>query len=386
MKVLMVHGRYPPDDWGGAEYQGQALSIELKRLGLSVSVLSTGAPWRQYRQEDEHGGRVDRLRSFGRGRVGGRFVLDNLYWVYRVVRWGGRQKESFDLIHAHQCKMAAVAAVALGESLSKPCIIKPGTGGKRGDLAVLGRVPFVGRALVRYLVESEATFVAISDEIKQDLLDIGVHPSRIRRISNGVRFKPQVREKTLPDLSIRRFVFSGRLEIQKGVDILVKAFDELSNLRPEKRWRLDILGDGSFRADLLAEIRQYNLEGKVVVHGFVESPEEFYSSAHYLIQPTRAEGMSNSVLEAMAFGVVPLVAAASGMEELLGQQSDDPFFIKKLETSGVFDVLDAAISLSPGEFRDRSDQVIQRINAEYTMESVAAKYMELYKDLVHAER
>ncbi|MFM7674863.1 MAG: glycosyltransferase [Synechococcus sp.] len=108
----------------------------------------------------------------------------------------------------------------------------------------------------------------------------------------------------------REFLTVCRLVPQKGVDVLLQAFGLLP---PEIRrsWRLRIVGDGPEREALEQQARQLAIADRVVFEGFQADPPRFFRRAPIFVLPSRFEGMPNALLEAMGFGLAPVVSDAS---------------------------------------------------------------------------
>lgn len=113
-----------------------------------------------------------------------------------------------------------------------------------------------------------------------------------------------------------RLIAMGRLEREKGFDLLVEAFARVAAAHPS--WTLQILGEGRERARLETLVRRHALDQRVNFPGRVEDPAPHLAAAHVFALPSRYEGIPNAMLEAMASGL-PVVASdsASGARELV---------------------------------------------------------------------
>lgn len=110
------------------------------------------------------------------------------------------------------------------------------------------------------------------------------------------------------------FVACGRLDFQKGFDIMIDAL-ALANL---KSVSLIIIGEGVLRRKLEKQAEALGLENKVSFLGFKANPYPFFRQADAFILSSRFEGMPNVVLESLALGT-PVIAtpAPGGVVELL---------------------------------------------------------------------
>lgn len=99
----------------------------------------------------------------------------------------------------------------------------------------------------------------------------------------------------------RRFVLAvGRLDYQKGFDLLISAFSSV--LQNSDQWDLVILGDGSERDNLTNIIFELGLEDRVFLPGRAGNIGEWYQRADIYVMSSRYEGFPNTLAEAMAYG------------------------------------------------------------------------------------
>lgn len=98
----------------------------------------------------------------------------------------------------------------------------------------------------------------------------------------------------------------GRLEHQKGMDLLVDAFARIADRHPG--WRLEIWGEGRERPALERRIADHGLGGRAALRGRTTDPEGVMARAGLFVLPSRFEGFPNVLAEAMATGA-PVVAA-----------------------------------------------------------------------------
>ena len=101
----------------------------------------------------------------------------------------------------------------------------------------------------------------------------------------------------------------GRLHAQKGFDVLLDGFAAAAASRPG--WRLEVLGDGALGDALAEQARQLGISDRVTWRGFVADPFPFYDAADLFVLPSRHEGTSNALMEAMSRGLAPVVSDAA---------------------------------------------------------------------------
>ncbi len=137
-----------------------------------------------------------------------------------------------------------------------------------------------------------------------DQLAAFVPAQRLKLLPNPIELPP------LPSADRRRmhFITASRLVPQKAVDVMIKAFAAMATEAPQ--WELHVLGDGPERMKLEALARETGLGQRIRFHGFVD-PAQHMSSASAYLMASRYEGLPNSMLEAMAFGLPVISSDAS---------------------------------------------------------------------------
>ncbi len=100
----------------------------------------------------------------------------------------------------------------------------------------------------------------------------------------------------------------GRLHPQKAHDVLISAFARISPKFPD--WSLLILGEGDLRGDLERQVGELGLAGRVQLPGQTDDPYRYYLDAGVFALPSRYEGSSNALLEAMSCGLPVIVSDA----------------------------------------------------------------------------
>jgi glycosyltransferase involved in cell wall biosynthesis len=147
----------------------------------------------------------------------------------------------------------------------------------------------------------------------------GIARELVEVVPNGVPpplpFSPQARAELraawgVPEAA-RLWLTVGRLEDQKGVDILLPAWAALPAPRPY----LGIVGEGSRRAALEAQARQLGLAESVRFVGAVPEARAVYCAADGFVLASRFEGMPLALLEAMAAGLPVVASAVEGVAE-----------------------------------------------------------------------
>ncbi len=104
-----------------------------------------------------------------------------------------------------------------------------------------------------------------------------------------------------PDLSVERVITTGRYNLQKGFDVLIKAWRKVNEKYPF--WDLDIIGEGDYEEEFRKLIKENHLSQKIFLKSPTKNIEDELANASIFVMPSRFEGYCNSLVEAMAFGL-----------------------------------------------------------------------------------
>lgn len=168
----------------------------------------------------------------------------------------------------------------------------------------------------RRILQRADEVVAVSETVAEFCESVWQLPrKKITVVPNAI---PLDRFLSLPPVRLlepggeRRLITLGRLEEQKGYDLLLRALHQ-SAAWP---WRLSMFGTGRRRRALLRFVRSHRLAEKVQLCGVGDSVEAL-RAAEIVVQPSRWEGRSLAIMEAMAAGrcVVASTAAGNGLIE-----------------------------------------------------------------------
>ena len=295
------------------------------------------------------------------------------------------QLTGFDVAHLHYTFYGADVFVWLWSVLRrKPyvltCHMRPETYDWRNTVFK------VHRALIEPWILRGAHTVLVSS---QDYArSIGVYHKNLVELPFGVdeqRFCPGTdavaRAKYgIPD-NVCTFVFVGGLDKAhsfKGVDVLIRA---AAYLRPDKDWRLLIVGDGDMRAPYQDLARALGIADKVLFLGAVSDTElpHVYRAANVHVLP--------STTQSEAFGLVTLEAAASGLPSIVSDLPGVRTLIVPEQTGllvepGIEESTEKAMQRfvdNPELAKTFGAHARERVLANYTKKALADRLAEVYK-------
>ncbi|HEV3162392.1 MAG TPA: glycosyltransferase family 4 protein [Isosphaeraceae bacterium] len=299
----------------GAERQALAQGAELAKRGHVVHVVTHWIP--AYPREDVVRG-IRIHRWVNTSKAGPLFGISFVAGVIRALR---RLRSEFDVVHTHQGLWEAVATGAgRGWLRGAPTLVQPASSGSYGEARELARTR--GSRLLRRLILRNQAFAAISADIEREWQALGVPADRIVRMASGVdaehfRPGPSRLDSHLPHRP--RVVYTGRLHAQKNLSLLIEAWRAVVASTGAHLILVGggLLGGREARAELEAQARSLSIADHVHFTGTVADPAEYLRAADAFVLPSVAEGMSNSLLEAMATGLPCLASSIGGNTDLL---------------------------------------------------------------------
>ena len=381
MRILMVVRQFFP--WaGGTERQAQKLAAKLIEHGLDVQVVTGRWFWNTPKQEIIE--TVPIFRNFtcwgmfgikGLRKFGGYIYMLSLYWYL----W--KHRREYDLIHIHMLGYPAFPGTLAGRRLSKKTIIKIANSGQGSDIRLMRENDLIPgqRQMLATTLDADR-MVALNKRIVQELGQAGVPAERIVLIPNGVDLIEADSKRNYSIDDTVTVIFMGRLHPQKGLDVLLPAFKQVISNRPNMSWRLWLLGDGSLRSELQIKTKQLDIVQEVKFWGKVDDVSTYLARADIFVLPSRSEGMSNALLEAMAHGLPCVATRISGNVDLVQHGENGLLVPPEDETA----LAEAIIQLADDEvLRQKAGRSArQMIETEYSIDSIAKRYIALYNTLI----
>jgi glycosyltransferase involved in cell wall biosynthesis len=381
MRVAMLISRFPPA-LGGAENQARSLSQALLNQGVDVEVVT-----HRYRPDLPRHEVIDGLsvRRFG---PTGDSVAASAGFAAAALRYLVAQPRRPDILHAHMIAAPAVLGLVAARFTGARTLVKVSCSGPYGDVSTSLRT-IIGGIKLRRVLSGADRLVCLSRESENEILREGAPAERIALIPNGVdteRFRPCRDEAEKSALRIklglpggRLILFAGRFSAQKRLADLVRAFGEYASDVPGVH--LVLVGEGESMQALQLLVRRLNiLPERVIFAGRREEVNAYCRACDLFVLPSESEGLSNSLLEAMASGLVCIASRIGGNVDVMEDGHSGILF-----AAGSADELVGAIrnAFSPScdTFRIRA-AARQTAVARYSIAAVTRKYLDLYEQLL----
>ncbi len=381
MKILMLTCMFMPEVYGGAEQQCFRQSKTLAARGHDVTILTARTKLSSPAREIIDGVNIRRQWTVKQPDLLGRYVLFSFLWIAQIIFFALRHRGQFEIIHCHQGKFGLYIGSLLAKMMHIPHIVKIGNSGEALDIRALGRKKLFGSYFLKKSLARAPHFVAISQQIVQDLNNFGISHHQIHKITNGATsLSPVYHPPSSKDI---HFFWHGRFEPIKNLSLMLEGFSIARKINPHIK--LALIGDGTEEEKLKALVIEMNLSEHV---HFARPPENILDviSAHDIfINSSDAEGMSNSMLEALALGKAIISTPVSGTAEIIDEGKNG--YIMRGHTAR--DVAQAITQITP-LFADNSEEIfnysIKKATEEFALEHLAEKYERLYEKLIIAQK
>lgn len=346
---------------GGAERSILNLSAEIARRGIPTSIVSM----------IEEGPLLDLVApNVGTFSLG---VGSPRKAVVPLSKWLKQHDPAILFATPAHLGWAASAAGALASMRERCWIGEVST--RTIDLQQLPLVPRLARELLDLAFCRRLPHIAVSEGGCRDLeKSLWRRRGSFRYIYNPVvdealmdhrrrRLSEPAREPGRP----LRLVAVGRLEYQKGFDVLVRS---AALLRNRLDFGLRILGEGSERPALERMIEENGLQENVTLDGFVADRFSVMREADVMVSSSRWEGLHNALIEALAIGL-PIVSTdcPNGPREVLAQGLHGRLV-------PVDDPVELARSIEESALRKTDPAPLEWI-AQFSTGFAASKYLQL---------
>jgi len=285
----------------------------------------------------------------------------------------------------HSRNWAAFEAVGAAFMARVPVVIHGEHGREISDPEGRNRRRNAARRLCAPIIDH---FVTVSDDLRSWLVRrLHIPGSKVTTIHNGVdltrfSYQDQLKSRLKVGLPADARVIGtvGRLDPVKDQAALIRAFARLASTHPQAM--LVIAGDGPCRGELGALVSTLGLEKRVRLLGSRSDIPVVLAALDVFALPSIAEGISNTILEAMATGL-PIVATRVGGNPELVEDGRSGVLVPVQDEASLAAALDAY--LDDGHLRTlhgkgARDRVVQH----FSLERMGQAYTDLYTHLLGA--
>lgn len=261
------------------------------------------------------------------------------------------------------------------------------------DLHGVSRKYNLFRKAVRPLIHH---YTSVNRDLAEWLVrTIGIPEARVTVIPNGVdtgRFRPAGIER--PCIGPPGFAppgsfvcgTVGRMQTVKDQATLVRAFIDLVRRRPDisKRLRLVLIGDGPLREGCLALLQEAGCAEHAWLPGERTDVSDLLRGLDLFVLPSIGEGMSNTILEAMATGL-PVVATKVGGNEEVVEEGRTGFLVPPSDPAALAAAIERYVDgadLAPAQ----GAAARGRVEREFSLDRMVEGYARTYEAVLMRRR
>jgi glycosyltransferase involved in cell wall biosynthesis len=375
MKILMLNYEFPPVGGGAAHANLSLLQQYSGNKELQIDVL-TSAPNPGFSRENFS----DNITIY---KVG--LHKKNLHFWRKgeVVEWlikaGPHYKKLFRENYyefAHAFFGFPTGWLCYRNAHKLPYIISLRGSDVPGDNARLQVDYKILGPIFKKIWEKAAGLVACSEGLKLRALKF-MPSAKIDVIPNGVELEKYFPAQNRSQSNEFRLITAGRLSSTKRIDMLIETVDILR--KQGHKIHFIIAGGGALEQSLKELVSQKKLDDCIQMTGRIEPDEmpDLYRESDIYISATMQEGMSNSMLEAMASGLPIITTQCEGLEELI---KNNGIIVDNAGAESLANAIDNVIT-NAVEFQKMA--AAARTQAErFSWRSVSEQYLDYYRSIL----
>lgn len=226
--------------------------------------------------------------------------------------------------------------------------------------------------------------IAVSKEIKEDMLKSGIRSSKIKVILNGIglQIEPNDKRAVKNDFDIGEDVLvigvAARLSPEKGHRFLLEAAQEVIKTYPQLVFL--IIGDGPLKNELIEKTKHLGISEKVIFAGYQTNMQKIYPIIDILVQPSLREGIPLTILEAMTHAKAIVATDVGGVADLI-KDRDTGLLIK----AGSSEELCEAISAFVDDVSLRKavgEKAQEFVRENYSLEKMVDAHRKVYEEVL----
>lgn len=293
------------------------------------------------------------------------------------------ESERIDILHTHGAR-ANVYAYLLKKVTSFSWMTTVHSD-PRLDFISCGLKGWVFTKIHLLVLKKVQHFFAISERFKDILVGMGIKPSRITTIYNGVSFdevshvnKGFTREK----LGLREdhfvMITVGRLHPIKGHQYLLKALKKVIEARPDITAKLLIVGDGILRESLHDLVNELHIKEQVIFLGYQDDVQSLYRLADVEILPSLSESFPLVVLEAAKEKLPVIATDVGGVRELISNKRLGWVIPPQNEELLFHAIIEAVDMYKNAQLKQVGINLYERASKQYSLQQLVKSVIETY--------
>lgn len=375
MKILHVVG---DSKFGGDSVIICRLAQLAQSLGWQVEVLTTDPTFQEFLRKVNIS--VVPLEAIWREIR----PFQDLQGVYRLYRF--LKSENYTIVHTHTSKGGFVGRLA-ARLANVPIILHTVHGFAFHEQSSPSALRFYA-TLERLAANLCDLIVTLTEFHRQWALELGIgNKDKIVTIANGI--SPKRVQTSLPLEQVRHFwgvnqdemviLSAARLAPQKGIEYLIDAIPFLIK-HLNRPFRIVLAGDGPLSSQLEDRVKNLGVQKYVIFLGFRSDVGDLLAASDIVVIPSLWEGLSISLLEAMAAGK-PIITTTIGSNIELLSNRENALLISPKDSQALAQAI-IELAQNPELLHNLSTEAKALFESSYSEERMLQKYKEVYLKLL----
>jgi glycosyltransferase involved in cell wall biosynthesis len=391
LRIAMVAYQFPPLPAGGARH---ALELAKALRGRGVESFFIVANLRNSpRYEVYEGFPVYRFTPRGVSRI--RYVTFALQVCNKLMS----EKNSIGVIHLHSIRPFYFLILALAKALKKPIVLGPTLMG-HDDPMSLKKKPFLWQVEGK-LYRCYDKIICKSTALKESCAQAGIPDATLVSIPGAVPcadadspFRPprgweEIQEtRKLLGLPLDSFIatFVGNIQERKGSDLLFDAWEGLAQAR-RLPGHLMLVGPYPTGADgfgaRVKSVLEKSRESRIIFTGQVDYAEvpKYLRASDCFVFPSKREGLSKAVIEAMASGLPVICTKIPGVTDDMIDDGEDGIIVADRDPAVLAKAI-LRVKEDESLRKKLSSNAIDKVRRKFSLADVTRRHLQLYNELL----
>ena len=313
MKIALVcPASLPATQFGGILFLCVDIARELSKKGHQISIYTTDLDFANNANTfSKNLPRIEKINQF--------YIKRSHVWIafklffFNPSMFFQMRKDNFDIIHSIGVRsFQSFIAALIARQKNIPFVISDQGGLTTHPDIIMGK--FINKLIYRLqspiikFIINQATKIIVANEYEKNIFLEFTREDKISIVKNGINLedfnKPIVDFRKKYSISEEYVLFVGRFHTVKGVDVLIKAVNEIRDFLKLKNMKCVIMGvDFGYEQEMFNLIKKHNLENQIIV--IKKPPREYliaaYEQSQMLVLPSRWELSPLTPLEGFAF-------------------------------------------------------------------------------------
>lgn len=386
MNILLISHFFPPH-LGGVETATYNTAKKLAEFGHNVVVLTSRRKIEKQKFQELEGFIVYRFKPFELPKLKLLPQLSSLGIIPgAIIRLPKLiKKYNIQLIHL-QGRFFPISYISV--ILNRLIFKRPAVVSAQGrlEVGITGLIEDVFDAFItKYLYYKLKKIICVSESLKNRFLNFKIKENKLIVIPNGVDITKFSRIESSKSLNkyldgksdFKKVIFVGRLDIQKGVEYLIKAIPLV--LRSYEKVHFFILGNGNLEKELKRLAKKLNIMSNLTFLDtipFGKMPE-IYSSADIFCLPSLHEGFPLSIAEALSIGLIIVASSTEGIPEAI-KENKNGFLSKPKNVPQLAEKLIKALNLDDLQIKKIQQTNINLAKDRYSWDNIVKLIENVY--------